>query len=103
MNTLQKTLMRARDLIAGGWVRGYYSKKVNGKQCYCAVGAIRKATRSPQLRAEAVGKVADVLGFVSSWGSVYSTGKITLWNDAVPHNDKRYVLRAFDKAIKLAA
>lgn len=99
MSKVKNVLIKARDLIENGWVRNAYSKKVNGVQCYCAVGAIRKATRNVDLRIAAVKKLAEVV--TPAWQGM-STAAVTTWNDSVPGRDKRYVIRGFNKAIATA-
>lgn len=93
---VRRVLTRARDLISQGWVRGNYAHEVNGKMCFCAVGAIRKVTKSTDLQMRAVNALATAVGVKHSVG-------VIMWNDTVPSRDKRYIIRGFNKAIKLAA
>lgn len=99
MSKVKNVLIKARDLIENGWVRGHYSQRMNGVQCYCAVGAIREVTRNVGLRIAAVEKLAEVVN--PAWKGM-STAAVTIWNDNVPGRDKRYVIRGFNKAIATA-
>ena len=79
-------LTKAKKLIEKGWCRGVIAKNVNGKNYYSADGAIEKA--GPPEKAEIYFRQA------------IERHSIVLWNDH--QTSKRPVLRAFDRAIKLA-
>ena len=96
--TVRQILVKARALIKKGWTKGRYHRKVGGRNCYCAAGAILRASG---------GRVG---GLDSAWFTGGAAAARALCEAVgavcVPEfNDKKsrtkaQVLRAFDKAIK---
>lgn len=87
-------LNAAADLITpeGAWGQGNFVKRVNGKNCYCAVGAIEAmpsgASRNLRTACEAV-------------YAIIKAPSITGWNDH-PDRTQAEVIDALRKAAKLA-
>jgi len=91
-------LTRARDLIQNsGWCTDTFQKKVNGTTHYCALGALDKAFNgrtNTTTFIEAEDLLREAMG-----------GSIVRFNDEVAgraNGDRRYVIRAFNRAINLA-
>lgn len=106
--TPQEVLIEARRLIAEkGWTQEVYSRDVCGRSslteefdgnpvCFCADGAIRRATHMHQARIEARAVLGKVVGARGVSGF-----EVWRWNDE-PGRTKEEVLAAFDRAIELA-
>jgi hypothetical protein len=98
-STVLDVLVSGRDLIANqGWCSGNFTKEINGTEHFCAVGALIKATggktNNYPLRVDAM-KVLD------SEAQSRGFSDIVDMNDSV--RDRRYILRAFNRAIELAS
>jgi hypothetical protein len=100
--TIIKVLERAKALLLkspGKWIQGNYTKRVKGRQCFCAVGSVyhvagydvmRDEGEAPELARAAVNALTDVLR--TPYLSVED------WNDD-PRRTFPQVVRLFDKAI----
>lgn len=98
---VEKALRRARRLVDGGWTRGKFSVKRDGKTCYCALGAISVGGGAPCARFPLPGEVSDRAWEVMAECSDFKfKAMLSRWNDA--QKSKRPVLTAFDRAIALA-
>jgi hypothetical protein len=98
-------LIQAKALIAdpSNWIQGkYYKKVVDGRECFCSLGAISKAMK-PEIN-------FDIESFELDWtnneaekllSKVVNHGPTTFarYNDEHTHAE---VMEAFDKAIELA-
>jgi hypothetical protein len=102
-----KNLLRARELIVHGWIKGTFCITRFGKSCepdhpwadaYCPLGAIAKATGVSSLRA-AYTVEATYLAKAIKAGKM--TFAIVGFNDD-PTTTKEIVLRRFARAIVLA-
>lgn len=92
-----RVLIDARELIRQGWTKGRSHRRVFGRDCYCAggaIGVVGAAVRDPALRKEVATRLRRAMS-PAGYG-------IAEWNDA-PERTKAEVLAAFDRAIEAAS
>ena len=110
--TALEILIAARSLLSGpnAWIKGSYAAYRKGgggcslqepaASCFCAAGAIRRASPYAYLETNPVGAAFKALALeIDAKPRLSHEAIITGWNDA-PERTKTEVLRAFDKAIK---
>lgn len=112
---LLKVLMRAREIVANGWTTGTLCERVDGKVCYCPLGAIYKASgfgirpaleggitiwESPRSSAhDAAPTACETLMDRVLWdGQAYDSGLMVSFNDRKAKSVEDVVM-AFDWAI----
>lgn len=99
-----KYLRKAKKLLEKpkAWTRYTFARDIHGRDvepaskeavCWCAVGAAERVCP--------VTVLPSVVTYLTSAVSHYETGGVEDFNDNTAR-DKRYVLRAYDRAIKLA-
>lgn len=83
MTKPSKFLLDARKLIAtpDRWIKDIYNKRIEGKQCYCMLGALAEQFHSAQPGLGTYSRVIDTLNLLAS--------NIVLFNDdkATTHDD----------------
>lgn len=96
-NKVQKTLVAALDQLKRGrrWIKGRYVRDIDGVPCYCALGAIYKASKNGPVQNAAIDLVSTCVP--ERFGT-----------DLVRFNDNasttyRQVAAVFRKAIKSLA
>lgn len=118
INSTLRALTRARALMTGKgrWIKGeYYEKRtIDGKlvNCYCAMGALQKATRGKTQEtrtAEACRVLAQVTpgikkNLLDAYEDVEDAHRYSLAEAVVSWNDAKtrrvgHVLSAFDRAV----
>ena len=92
--------IKARELLAAGWVKGHSFLVVGGRPCFCLLGAFNEAARIADLNRET--------GFNEYMDKIYAlshehhNGGLACWNDAPErsHEDvlafMEYVIREID-------
>lgn len=91
-------LKRARELIADGWIKGDFNAEKNGKQHFCAIGAVQHAAG----QTDKWGMEDEVTALLEqSLRGESANGDVISFNDA-DHRRKKDVLKLFDRAIALA-
>lgn len=95
MKTADQILTEARELIRAGWTQGDYTSIEDGKVCYCAVGAVRKAAGLL-----GGGELFDNPSYDGAINRLHRVvgGSIPYWND-VYGRTREEVVEAFDRAI----
>lgn len=91
MSETVEILRDARALVAKGWCQGAYRRTIDGVECFCAVGAMDKASDGREL---AFRRASEVLE------SVIVPDFITTWNDADGQTQDE-VVAGFDRAIEM--
>jgi hypothetical protein len=104
-------LRRARKLIAdpSTWIKGSFTRKRKGVQCYCALGALASAAGVKILNGKTLSdeKVLpeayyEAHGVLNAAAKLPETGWFfAIFNDS-PKTTHADVLAVFDKAIQLA-
>lgn len=91
MNTVQ-ILKDARALISDekNWVKGAYRKNIDGRECFCALGAVFKVSASEDVFFQDQLKAENALALAAG------TSWVPEFNDAHTHAE---VLTLFDRAI----
>lgn len=103
--TVKTALRRARALIEdeAAWIKGDYHEVINGRECFCAFGAVgRAALHDPEPDAfypegSLAGRTERVL--IAALPSGFTTIEAFNDNDDVTHRD---ILALFDRAIAVA-
>jgi hypothetical protein len=97
--TPHEVLVAARELIADerNWIKGEYSRRVEGRLCYCAYGAVRT-----------VSDAADYKVFDRAWNALESTVPDKHELSPIHFNDDldtthADILAMFDRAIEATA
>lgn len=101
--TVVEQLIDTRALIAHGWTKGAWSRKVFGRQCYCLSGALIKASvgEITWLSGRARDIVTDEASAVARQRGDMS-GSMIDFNDR-PSTSKADVLAVLDRAILKAS
>lgn len=104
-------LEMARELVKAGWAKGQYELPVEGKKCYCAMGAIRRSagavigTRFELAREIDVQKLCEAVAFanpkVRPLPGAMTSHEIIHYND-LASTKKSDILKMFGNAIKKA-
>jgi hypothetical protein len=107
-NTITTTLRKARKLIETGWARGAYHRKSGGRDCYCASGALLKATghkldgdRITYLPADREAYTEARFKLIEAIPYGVETRVLPYYNDEVLTR-KPQALKWFDRAIALS-
>ena len=97
--TVVSVLRDARALVAKGWTRGTMHRRPGGRDCYCAVAALRMATYGDLDEPLDFSDLGSAAGdaFAAAAGCGSSLYGVLRWNDR--QTTKKPVLAAFDKAI----
>jgi hypothetical protein len=92
--TVKAILKRAIARLEKGWTRGMFKRRVDGRYCYCAVGAIGRHSVGCERKEEydAAYAVCDTLGISKN------TFVLANWNDS--QKRKRPVVSAFKKTLR---
>ena len=94
MTPTQRTLVKARGYIEKGWCQGASFRRRHGKKvAWCVLGALAETHAPSQIECDAIRLLCDVM--------CKQTRVLASWND-FPGRTKAQVLRAFDRAIRLA-
>lgn len=104
MNTVD-VLVKAKQLIQDplNWIQGNYTKMIDGRQCFCSLGAIARAATPDGEPVVWFGESVDtqvarlLLQVVGN--AVLEGHTFAAYNDNHTHSE---VMEAFDKAIELA-
>jgi hypothetical protein len=102
MSNAKQVLVDARALIEQGWTIGVLEREINGRMCYCSLGALREAAGSS---GDDYHAAKDLLAGVlpaECHGGTGSFNTIVFFNDAWA-SSKNEVLAAFDAAIEAAS
>jgi len=102
VKTAHEALVAARELIADerNWIKEDYNRVVDGRQCYCADGALLAARRAPLLEEDFLDLPYSLARRALS--SASPIGTIIDYNDA-PETTHADVLAMFDRAIAATA
>ena len=105
--TTLDVLRRARELLSEpqGWTQGTFARDIRGRRaasardavCWCAIGALLRAT-DVSIRADAVAAVAALVHHGIGITAPDSSRALVAWNDC-PERTHAEVLEAFDRAI----
>lgn len=100
MTTVLDTLVAGRARIEHGWCKKHYTKKVFGRQCYCAVGAVDDgvADLTWHLSIEARAALHKALPPDAPVGR-FGDRTVVAYNDH-PATTKADVLALYDRAIE---
>jgi hypothetical protein len=96
-NRVIGVLKRARALVAKGWVQRTFQRG----NCFCAWGAVMRATKSDRLKnaaADALNADPTVRAFVTRTTTFSGRGIIIFFNDA-PRRTQSQIVALFDRTI----
>lgn len=101
LDPIVKVLRKASRLIENGWVQKTDMMKINGKVCYCAYGAVEKASEitghGKYLQSEVAQKAMDYL----QRAIPFQIMRVVVWNDR-PDTKHKDVKKVFRLAVKAA-
>lgn len=103
----EKVLVRAKKLISSKdkWVKHRYQTKINGKKCYCAIGAIERVLWADTTKKSTNSKENTVINMSCTITFLYSVDR-RYWRLLDFNDDKntthKMVMDEFDKMIENA-